>query len=81
MGEFRERCLESEEEGGWHDETETVHGEVVVDTVKEEVEHESPVGIRKEVVDVEEESVESVFENSPDQVAGQEADGPLGESS
>lgn len=35
--ELVERCSENDKEGGRHDEAVAVHGEVVVDTVEEEV--------------------------------------------
>ena len=33
VGQLPEGCGEDEEEGGWHDKTQAVHGEVVVDAV------------------------------------------------
>ena len=33
VGELGERCFEGKEKGGWHDKTQSVHREVVVDTV------------------------------------------------
>ena len=37
VGEFVESCCEGDEKGRWHDEAVSVHGEVVVDAVEEEV--------------------------------------------
>lgn len=72
--EVGERRLEQEEQRRRHDESQSVHREVVVDAVQEEVEHERPVSIGEVVVDVEEESVERVLEDGPDDVAREEAD-------
>lgn len=33
VGQFPEGCGEDEEEGGWHDKTQAVHGKIVVDAV------------------------------------------------
>ena len=81
MGESGERRFKDEEEQGRHDEAETVHRQVVMDAVQQEVKHDCPVGIRKVVIDVEEEAVEGVFEDGPDDVADEEAGHGLGERS
>lgn len=77
LGEWR---FEDEEQKRGHDESESVHGEVVVDPMKEEVKEHRPVGIGKVVVDVKEESVKGVFEDRPDDVAGEEAEESRGDS-
>jgi hypothetical protein len=70
LGEWR---FEKEEQGRRHDETQSVHGEVMVDTVEKEMEHQRPVGVREQVVNVEEESVEGVLEDRPEYVSGEKA--------
>lgn len=77
--EAGERRLEGEEQQRWHDQPESVHGQVMVDPVEQEMEHESPVPVGQVVVDVEEEAVERVLEDSPDHVAEEEACEGLGE--
>lgn len=51
----------------------------MVDPVEQEMEHERPVPVGQVVVDVEEEAVERVLEDSPDHVAEEEACEGLGE--
>lgn len=76
VGKWR---FEDKEQRRRHDEPESVHREVMVDSVEEEMEHKGPVGIGEVVVDVEEEAVEGVFEDRPDDVAGEEGDEGFGE--
>ena len=49
------------------------YGEIVVDTVEEKVEHEKEGGVREESVDMEQEAVERVLEDGPEDVPGEEA--------
>lgn len=53
MCEISEWRFESKEQGRRHDKSESIHGEVVVNTMKKEMEHESPRTVREIVVDVE----------------------------
>lgn len=73
MSEVGEGCFEGKEQGRGHDQTKSVHGKVVVDTVQEEMEHKSPRRIGEVIVDVEEEAMKSVLEDGPNDVAGEEA--------
>ena len=66
MGELPERCSEDEEECRWHDESETVHGEIVVDAVKEEVQRERHAIVREVVVKMEETAMEAILDDCPD---------------
>lgn len=80
MSEFGEWRLEDEKESGRHDQSQSVHGQVMVDTVQEEVKHHGPVGIGEIVVDVEEETVQGVFQDGPNDIADEEASDGRGES-
>jgi hypothetical protein len=77
--ELGEGSLQTKEEGGRHDESQLIHGKVVVDAVEEEVKEHRPVLVRQIVVDVEEEAVEGVFEDGPDDVTGKEGSHGLAE--
>lgn len=44
-----------------HDVSQSIHGEVMVHTVKQKMKHHGPVGVRKVVVAVEKKSVEGVL--------------------
>lgn len=79
MGELSKGVAEDEEEQRGHDKTQSVHGEIVVNAVKEEVEREEHGLVGQDVVDVEEEAVNGVFQQSPDDNADGPADGGLGE--
>ena len=50
-----------------------VHGKIVVDSVREEVDGEKDVVIRQIIVDMEEETVEQVLQEGPDEVPKEEA--------
>lgn len=56
-----------------------VHRKVMVDTVQQEVQHQRPVGVRQQVIDVEQESMETVFQKCPNDVACEETGDELGE--
>jgi hypothetical protein len=56
-----------------------VHWEVMVDPVQQEVQDQCPIGIRQDVINVEQEPVESVFEERPDDVSCEEARDKFGE--
>ena len=73
VDEFSEGGLEDKEKQRWHDETQAVHGEVVVNSVHEEVQHQEYRSVWEEIVDVEQESVHAVFENRPDDNTQHEA--------
>lgn len=69
---MREPCegrLEREEEDRGHDKSETVHREVVVDTMHQEVKGKESGSVGEVEVNMEEEPVEGVFQESPDDVA------------
>ena len=72
IGETCEGKGEDKEEDRGHDEAQAVHWEVVVHAVREEVKHEECGLVWKESVNVEQESVEGVFEDSPNDVADKE---------
>lgn len=78
MCELGKRVAEHEEEQRRHDESKPVHGQEVVDAVKEEVEREERGLVRKDVVDVEEEAVNRILEQRPDDDTDCPADGSLG---
>lgn len=52
----------------------------MVDTVEEKVEHEEKGRVGKHVVDVEQETVEGVLEDCPDDIAAEESDGGASDS-
>ena len=55
-----------------------VHRKVMVDTVQQEMQDQGPVAVRQEVIDVEEESMEAVFEERPDDGSGDVARNEFG---
>ena len=50
-----------------------------MDAVQQEMQDQGPVGIWQEIINVEEESVEAVFEERPDNVSCDEARDEFGE--
>ena len=50
MGEMPEWCRKDNEQGGWHDETIFIHGQVVVDAVEQEMQGYTHSVIREMVV-------------------------------
>lgn len=73
VGQPREGEGEDEEEEWRHDEAKAVHGQVVVDSVQEEVQCEEWTSVGEELVDVEEEAMQSVLEKRPDEDAERKA--------
>lgn len=51
----------------------------MVNTVQQEMQHQRPVGVRQEIVNVEQESVKPVFEKCPDEVSQEETGNEFGE--
>lgn len=74
MRKLRKRRLKDKEQQGGHDETQLVHWKVMVNTMEQEMEGDSPSCVREVVVEVEEESVHGVFQNGPDEDAECEAE-------
>lgn len=65
VGEFEEGAGEGSKEDRWHDESESVHGKVVVNAVEEEVEEEGELVVWEVVVDMEEEAMHEIFDECP----------------
>ena len=49
-----------------------IHGHIMVNTMQQEVDHQELGMIRQVKVDVEQESVESIFEQRPQEIAKEE---------
>ena len=79
MREPRKGRLEDEEKDRGHDKSETVHGEVMMDAVHQEVEGKERGRVGKVEVNMEEEPVEGIFQERPDNVAKEEASSRLRE--
>ena len=79
MRQLRERRLQQRKQHRRHHQPKAVHRQVMVHAVHEEVQHERERVVRQVVVEVEEEAVEKVLEERPDDVANHEADAGLEE--
>lgn len=51
----------------------------MVNPVQQEVQHQCPIRIRQQIIDMEQEPVETVFEERPDDVSCEEARDEFGE--
>lgn len=67
------RRLKDKEQQGRHNEPQLVHREIMVNTVEQEMESDGPSCVGQVVVEVEEESVHTVFKDGPDEDAECEA--------
>lgn len=56
-----------------------IHRQVVVDTVQQEMQHQRPVGVRQEIINMEQESVKTIFKECPDEVSQEETGNEFGE--
>lgn len=61
-----------EKEHRWHNESESVHGQIVVNTMGKEMNKEESRSVREEPVDVEQEPMEAILEQRPHDVAYEE---------
>lgn len=70
-----ERSSQKHEQCRWHNKTILIHREIVVDTMKQEVQSKTDTVVRKPVVNVEEESVHQILDESPETHAASEVGG------
>jgi len=66
VGEVPEWRSENHEQRRRHDQAQSVHGKVMVDTVEQEVQRDSHTIVRKMVIKVEEATVQAILDQSPD---------------
>lgn len=66
VGEVPERRSEKYEERGRHDQAQPVHGKVMVDTVKQEVQRDGHTIVGKMIIKMEEAAVHAILDQSPD---------------
>ena len=79
--QLREGVRQDEEQQRGHDKPQTVHGQIMVNSVQEEVQRQRPRCIREVIVNMEQEPMESILQDSPHQVTKEETHHGLGKSS
>jgi len=73
VGEASEREFEYREKSRRHYESEAVHRQIMMNAMRQKMEHEEKRAIRKPFVNMEQKSVQSVLEQGPNDVSNQEA--------
>lgn len=67
MAEMVERCAQNDKHGGRHDESQSVHWQVVMDAVEQEMGREGERMVGQPLFNVEQEAVENILDEGPEQ--------------
>jgi len=73
MCKLGERSLQHREESWGHDQSQSIHRHVMMNAMQQEVQSHEDRHVRQVIIDVEQEAMQGIFEEGPDDIPCNEA--------